>query len=194
MWPWGHLAVGYVVFSVCVRLGLRRPPSERGVLVLAVATQLPDLIDKPLGWQFGLLNGGVGVAHSLLVGVPLALVLGALLVYDGKPEFGGALSVGVGTHVAGDLLFRALFGGRPLVSPFLWPLYEGPAVPPPGFGQRLGELLAKSVALLGSPLGKVYVALEVLLLVGTLLLWVLDGTPGTRTWRSLTRRRDGPRS
>jgi len=76
MWPWGHLAVGYVAFSVFVRFRLGRQPSGHAALALAVATQLPDLIDKPLAWQFGLLSSGISVAHSILVGVPLAFALG----------------------------------------------------------------------------------------------------------------------
>lgn len=187
MWPWGHLAVGYVAFSVFVRLGLGRRPSGRAALGLAVATQLPDLIDKPLIWQFGLLSNGV--AHSLLVGVPIALALGIALWTRGRPELGGALAIGYGSHVAGDLLFGALFSRPPILPSFLWPLYRTPAQASPGFGTKVWELLLNSQALLGSTTGRTYFVLEAVLLVATLALWLSDGAPGLGPVRAFVRGR-----
>lgn len=187
MWPWGHLAVGYVAFSVFVRFGLNRRPSGRGALGLAVATQLPDLIDKPLAWQFGLLSSGIGVAHSLLVGVPIALALGIGLRARGRPELGGALAIGYGSHVLGDLLFAALFSSPPYLPSFLWPLYRTSAPASPGVGLKVWELLLDSQALLGSPMGWTYFGLEAILLVATLALWVYDGAPGLGPVRAFVR-------
>ena len=48
MWPWEHLAFGYVLYSLGVRTLRGRTPRGPPVLVLAVATQVPDLLDKPL--------------------------------------------------------------------------------------------------------------------------------------------------
>jgi|AntDeeMinimDraft_4_1070355.scaffolds.fasta_scaffold01309_6 hypothetical protein len=178
MWPWGHLAVGYVAFSVFVRFRLGRQPSGHAALALAVATQLPDLIDKPLAWQFGLLSSGISVAHSILVGVPLAFALGIGLWIRDRPELGGALAIGYGSHVSGDLLFATLFSRPPILPSFMWPLYTTPATAPSGFGLKLWELLLNSQALLGSSMGRTYFVLEAVLLVATLALWLSDGAPG----------------
>lgn len=178
MWPWGHLAVGYVAFSLFVRARLGRRPSARAALVLAVATQLPDLIDKPLAWQFGMLSNGIGVAHSLLVGVPIAVALGLGLRARDRPELGSALAIGYGSHVAGDLLFAALFSSPPYLPSFLWPLYGTPVSASPGFGPKVWDLLLTSRALLGSSTGRAYFLLVAILLVATLALWIDDGAPG----------------
>jgi len=189
MWPWGHLALGYVAFSAFGRLRLASPLSDRAVVVLAVATQLPDLIDKPLAWQFGLVSNGIGAAHSLLVGVPLAVALALVLWTGGRRQLGAAIGVGFVSHVCGDLLFAALFSEPPILPAFLWPLYGTPPSTAPGFGLKVWELLLNSRALLGSALGRTYFALEALLLVATVTLWLVDGTPGVRPLRRLVRRR-----
>ncbi|GAA0534906.1 metal-dependent hydrolase [Halorubrum ejinorense] len=187
MWPWGHLAVGYVAFSAFVRVVFRRPPSDRAAIALAVATQLPDLIDKPLAWQFGLLSNGIGVAHSLLVGVPAALVVGVALRYKGRPELGAGVAVGYGSHVFGDLLFASLFSRPPILPSFLWPLYTRPVSPAPGLGAKTWQLLLDSRALLGGEMGRTYFLLEGLLLCGTVALWLRDGKPGLPLPRSVDR-------
>lgn len=187
MWPWGHLAVGYVAFSAFVRIGLRSRPSDRAVVALAVATQLPDLIDKPLAWQFGLLSNGIGAAHSLIVGVPAALALGVALRSEGRPQLGAGVAVGYCGHVLGDLLFAALFSRPPILPSFLWPVYATPASAAPGLGAKTRQLLLDSRALLGGELGLTYFLLEALLICGTAALWIVDGKPGWALLRSVGR-------
>lgn len=187
MWPWGHLAVGYVAFSALARVGLATRPSDRGAVVLAVATQLPDLIDKPLAWQFGLLSNGIGAAHSLLVGVPAAVALGVALWSRGHRESGLAVAVGYVTHVLGDILFGVLFSRPPVLPAFLWPAFAAPAAPAPGLGAKTLQLLADSRALLAGATGRTYFLLEALLLAGTVALWILDGKPGWGLLRRLVR-------
>lgn len=57
MWPWGHVGAGYLVYTLLRRHTGERPAGA-AVLALAVGTQFPDLVDKPLGWTVGLLPGG----------------------------------------------------------------------------------------------------------------------------------------
>ncbi|TKX71547.1 metal-dependent hydrolase [Halorubrum sp. SP9] len=190
MWPWSHLAVGYVAFSAFVRIALRRRPSDRAAVVLAVATQLPDLIDKPLAWQFGLLSNGVGAAHSLIVGVPVALAVAVGLRFRGQAEFGAAVAIGNVIHVLGDILFAGLFGRPPVLPSFLWPVYAPPvsASAPPGLGAKTLQLLLDSRALLGGEVGRTYFLAQGLFLCGTAALWLRDGKPGfalpRAVWRS----------
>lgn len=72
MWPWEHLAVGYIGYSLSVRLAGRGVPRPRPVVALAVGTQFPDLVDKPLSWTLGVLPSGHSLAHSLFAALPLA--------------------------------------------------------------------------------------------------------------------------
>ena len=58
MWPWEHLAFGYLLWSLWLRARGRSLPGDWEALVLVFATQLPDLVDKPLAWQLGVLPGG----------------------------------------------------------------------------------------------------------------------------------------
>ncbi len=185
MWPWGHLAVGYVIYSAFERLRGAGAPSQRNAFVLAVATQVPDLVDKPLAWQFGVMESGVGIAHSLLVGVPIAVLLGAWLYRRGHPGPGGAIAVGHVTHVLGDLLFGWLFGKPPLLPAFLWPLRSTvePASASAGFADRVWDLLLNSQELFATPTGRQYFLLQGVLLLVTVGLWFNDGMPGLKPWR-----------
>lgn len=189
MWPWGHLAVGYVAFSLFVRVGLGRRPSGRAAILLSIATQLPDLVDKPLAWQFGLLSDGTGAAHSLLVGVPVALALGVWLRIRERPELSGALAIGYGSHVLGDLLFATLFSRPPVLQSFLWPLYRPTTPAKPGFVPKVWEHLLNSRALLEGSMGRTFFLLEAGLLLATLVLWVADGAPGLGAVRAVVDRR-----
>ena len=49
MWPWEHLAIGYLAYSLLGRLAWRRPPTVGTAITVAFGTQFPDLVDKPLG-------------------------------------------------------------------------------------------------------------------------------------------------
>ena len=74
MWPWEHLAVGYIAFSVMQRVGGRQGVPALAVVALALGTQLPDLIDKLLGWGIGILPGGRSLGHSLLFALPVVVL------------------------------------------------------------------------------------------------------------------------
>jgi hypothetical protein len=54
MWPPGHLAVAYLLVSWGRRIRGDSPVTAGTMLALAVASQLPDLLDKPLAWVFAL--------------------------------------------------------------------------------------------------------------------------------------------
>jgi len=102
MLPWGHAAVGYLCYSFIVRVRDRRAPTGPAVLTLAVGTQLPDLIDKPLAWSLGILPSGRSLGHSLLFAVLLTIVVWVVAQrYDRQREV-SALMVGHLLHVLAD--------------------------------------------------------------------------------------------
>jgi len=131
MFPWTHAAFGYAVFLVVagafVALGVRDRLSRAELLAVVAGTQLPDLVDKPLAWQFAVLPSGRSLAHSLVVAVPLCLAVLAVAWYRRHPEVGLAFAVGYATHLFGDV-YVALYHWRVEEFTFLlWPFL--PAYP-----------------------------------------------------------------
>jgi len=93
------------------------------VLLLLVATQLPDLIDKPLAWTFALLPSGRMLAHSLVVCLP---TLSILVLLAGRKGYGGyavVFSAGYLSHIVGDFYPISWLGTDYYFFPNLfWPL------------------------------------------------------------------------
>jgi membrane-bound metal-dependent hydrolase YbcI (DUF457 family) len=178
MWPWEHLAVGYIAFSVMQRVGGRQGVPALAVVALALGTQLPDLIDKLLGWGIGILPGGRSLGHSLLFALPV-VVLGYLLARRlGRRDVGAAFGVGYLFHLPGDMVYPALLGGDVAYRFLFWPIVPAPESEPVTVLGRTVELLAYFLAELATSTGRLYIAFELLLLGTAVTLWVLDGRPG----------------
>jgi len=167
MWPWGHLAAGYLVYSVVVHLGYRRRPDSRGTVALAFGTQFPDLVDKPLAWSFGLIPNGRSLAHSLLTGV-LVVVLDLLFRrYDAR-SLAPAFGIGYLVHLFTDAIYPLMAGEYDRLGFLAWPL-----VPPveyttePSFSAHLQGLSLTS-----------FLGLEFGLALLVFFLWIADGLPG----------------
>lgn len=180
MWPWEHLAFGYMLYSGGIHLRYRRAPDEASVIVLAFATQLPDLIDKPLAWTFHVLPSGVSLAHSILFGVPFLLLVVVVTRRFGVPQWGYAMAVGYLSHLAGDIIFAFAKNGRISPGIVLWPLLEGPTESPPGFIWRVQDLFASFLTFLETPAGTAYITVSLGTMVVVFALWVYDGVPGVR--------------
>lgn len=179
MWPWEHLAFGYLVYSLSHRMLRIRHPTHVGASSLAVGTQLPDLVDKPLAWELQVLPGGRSLAHSLLFALPIVLFLYHLTGRWGRSEVGIGLAVGHLSHLVGDAIYPLVLGGVPDAGFLLWPVLSGTAIA--ASGGAVGHtwaLLVRLVAVLQSPTGPVYFLLEAALLGGALVLWHGDGYPG----------------
>lgn len=179
MWPWGHLAVGYLLYSPAVHLLRGRAPGAVGVLALALGTQLPDLVDKPLSWVFHLTPQGYSVAHSVFVAVPVGIAVVALAAEYGRIEVGGAFTVGYWSHLVADVVFAVALREPYAVERVLWPLVVLPPyssrVPPLA---RVFEYADRWVEYLLATAGAVGLAVYVAPLVAAGLLWLYDGAPG----------------
>ena len=173
MWPWEHLAVGYLCYALWVHLRHRRRPAGLPVVVLALATQLPDLIDKPLGWWLGI-TSSLAIGHSVFFAVAMTLLVGLL----GGGRY--ALPYGLGhlSHLAADVFYKAALGDSVEYEFLLWPLVRKPASEAPGLISEFRYWLANYVEFLTSPEGMAYLAFEVVLIGSALLLWAYDGLPG----------------
>jgi hypothetical protein len=181
MWPWGHAAVGYLLYASFVRLYHRKLPSEAATVALAIATQLPDLTDKPLAYSF-VLPEGRSLAHSVLFAVPLC----ALVWYFVDQEdwyVREAFVVGYASHLLADSYGALLAGRFSRASFLLWPILPSPDYPTESFAGHWAKLVGtlSSVTVDGVVAGQVpAVVWQALLAVGIALLWVLDGMPGVR--------------
>lgn len=173
MLPWEHLAVGYLLYSLWVHLRQGRGPTGLPVVVLAVATQLPDLIDKPLGWWLGVLPS-IGLGHSLFFAFPVVLLA---WMFSGA-RYALPLGVGLITHLLADVFFKAVVGGRIEYEFVFWPLVEQPVSEGVSFLSQFRYWMANFVEFLSSPEGLAYLGFELSLLGAALLLWVYDGFPG----------------
>lgn len=169
MLPWGHAAVGYLCYRLYTFLSRRRPPRGVAVVTLAIGTQFPDLIDKPLSWTFGILPSGRSLAHSLLV---LGIVAGILYWFSrdrSDRTKTAVLAFGVGwlSHVFADG-YTILLGRQTCVNYLLWPLA---ACPYDEKGRSIIEFLLATELTTGTLFG-----LGVTAIAGT--IWLFDGLPG----------------
>lgn len=178
MWPWEHLAVGYVLYSLGARALGRDPPTAAAVVVLAVATQAPDLVDKPLSWGLGWFPSGFAVGHSAFVAVPVGLVALHVGRRHDRPELGVAFVLGYWSHLLADVANPLRYGDRVRPERVLWPVSE--ATPyETDYGLRRGLVyLEEFLTELSTMPPTTVVLLSLLLPAATIGLWVLDGAPG----------------
>lgn len=183
MWPWEHLAFGYLLYSGYTRLRYGRPPEHVPVLALAVATQFPDFVDKPLAWTFDVLPTARSFGHSVFVAAAVVTLVAVVARRWGRPAVGSAVAIGYSSHLLGDVLYGVLRGGSVELGYLLWPLVRIPVRETPGFYERTLRLWSEFLTYLGSPAGRTYLALEMGFVIVVLLLWIADGWPGVRSHR-----------
>lgn len=170
MWPLGHLAVGYLLYSILVRFR-RTTPRDYPTVALVFGTQFPDLVDKPLAWSFGILPNGRSLAHSLFTAILLIVALHLIFRRYGYSSLSNAFGVGYLSHLLSDAFASAMVGEYSYyyIGFLVWPL-----VPAIEEGEK--SLTVQFSSLGFTSLSTVEVGFTVLV-VG---LWVLDGTPGLR--------------
>lgn len=170
MLPWGHLAVGYILYSVGVRLVADRKPEGIPVIFLAIGTQFPDLIDKPLADIFNILPSGRSLGHSLVFTLVLLSVVYLLARrYDRFPE-AVAFSFGHISHIVTDALPPAIAGEWAKLGFLGWPITPAYQYSADVEGRVLTEYLF--IQLTTSPHH------ELVLFVFAIGLWFYDGMPG----------------
>lgn len=169
MWPWGHAAAGYLVYMMFRRVqGKQWPTDDTRIIALAIGTQFPDLVDKPLAWSLGILPSGRSLAHSLLIGTVFLIAVLALARRYNRSEIAGAFTIGYYSHLLGDALPSLVQLRFEFLSFLAWPLLA----PPPY--ENDSSFVAHLVNLSPSPL----TIFGFLLTISTIVVWVQDGTPG----------------
>jgi hypothetical protein len=133
MFPVEHFLVAFLPVLMYVLVIDRRLPSVRLTAVVFIGSQFPDLVDKPLAYQFGLIPSGRVFMHSLPIALPFLI---GIIIYGWKTER-NRLSVGFAfayvSHLVADN-YGPLFGPHPRIRPdLLWPFADPvsrPDVPP----------------------------------------------------------------
>jgi len=174
VWPWGHLAVGYVLYSVLMRIRHGRSPDGIAALVVAFGTQFPDLVDKPLAWTVQILPSGRSLAHSLLTATIVIVLVTWYARRHERSDLAGAFAVGYLSHLFGDAIGPVLEGKYVYLSSLGWPL-----LPPPPYDHE-GGILAHFGDFGFTPMS----AFEIALAAAIFGLWLRDGSPGLEMVRS----------
>lgn len=179
MWPWEHLAVGYILFSLTYRRYTGRAPSDTAAIAVILGTQFPDLVDKPLAWSFDVLTSGVSVAHSVFVATAVSALLIVVARRVGRPAVGVGFAVGYLAHLPADVIYPMFLGRDVGVTSFFWPLFvsEGGGVGG-GFLANFGYFLGEFLEFLATPRGLTFLVFEVTLLAIAAWIWIDDGYPG----------------
>ncbi|EMA36759.1 metal-dependent hydrolase [Halococcus hamelinensis] len=173
MWPWGHLAVGYLVYTGLARRRTDRPPTGEAALAAVFGTQFPDLVDKPLAWSFGVLPSGRSLAHSSLTALVVCGLVWLVARRRDRSRLAVAFAVGYATHLATDAIAPLLAGDLRDLAYLGWPLLPLPT-PEPGIGflERFATMELTA-----------YAWFQFALVVLALAVWVRDGRPGLGTLR-----------
>ncbi|SFC24330.1 LexA-binding, inner membrane-associated putative hydrolase [Halobiforma haloterrestris] len=183
MWPWEHALVGYLAYSLCCHAFHRESPGGLEAFAVVVASVLPDLIDKPLAWEFGVFESGYALGHSIFVAVPLAIVVGSLARAWGRSRAGLAFGLGYLLHLPADVVDGYVRGGYLEFGIVLWPVAPvetPPTAAPAGFLSEFSRLFAGYREQLLAGELSTYLWLQFGIVVLTALLWLYDGAPVAR--------------
>lgn len=181
MWPWGHLAFAYLVYSLASRAAFREAPTSGPTLVLAVASQLPDLVDKPLSWTFDVFETGYGAGHSVFLAVPVIAAAAVVAHRTDHERYGLAFCAGYAAHLASDVLLESALSREAAFDMVLWPVAEfsGYAVDR-GFFGRFSEYFVSFASDVLSGDATAYLAIYAVLFTTVFALWLYDGLPVAR--------------
>lgn len=174
MWPWGHLAVGYLGYVGWARYrGVSQEPLA--VVAVAVGTQFPDLIDKPLAWTVPVLPSGRSLAHSALTASLILFTIHRVSKRFNRQRSATAFAIGYLTHIFSDLGPQTITGlltgdvsQLQWTTYLLWPIL--PAPPYPNDSSFAEHLTAFAL----DP----FVAAQFGLATVAAAVWIYSGTPG----------------
>lgn len=179
MWPWEHVVVAYLVYSLGRRAVTGSPPRDWEAVLVAFGAVLPDLIDKPLAWQFGVFPSGSALAHSVFFAVPLSVLVVIVAARRNQLDLGIAFAVGYLSHLPADVIPTYLRTGELPIWRVLWPVMDPPSTSAHGsFIAGVWNYYQGYLMNLTSGEPSLYVLVNLALTVFAITLWVIDGAPG----------------
>jgi membrane-bound metal-dependent hydrolase YbcI (DUF457 family) len=129
VYPSEHFLIVAVPVVLFTSLRDQQLPSRQLFGLTFLASQFPDLIDKPLAHEFGLIPSGRVFMHSFPTVLPLWLLVGVYAWRTDRPRAGAVFILGHLSHLLADNS-KALLEQPPRVpSDLLWPVV--PAVQRP---------------------------------------------------------------
>ena len=181
MWPWEHAVVGYLAYSLCCHAYYRDSPDGLETVVVVFASVLPDLIDKPLAWEFGVFESGYALGHSIFFAIPLAMTVGVLTRLLDRPRVGIAFGLGYLLHLPADVLPLYVQRGEFPIERILWPVAPTePGGPHHGFWETFTAMVGDYWdGLLAGELST-YMWFQLGLMAFVFALWLYDGAPVLR--------------
>jgi hypothetical protein len=181
MWPWEHAIVGYLAYSLFSRLYYRESPTGLAAFAAVFASVLPDLIDKPLAWEFGVFQTGYALGHSIFFAIPLAVVVGVGARSIGRTPAGIAFGLGYLLHPLSDVLDGYLRGGQAYPELMLWPVETvGTNDHSQGFLEEFSRLFGQYQQDFVAGELSTYMWLQLGLVMVAALVWLADGAPVLR--------------
>jgi hypothetical protein len=166
--PWGHAAVGYLLYTALCRFRTESIPDGAAVLALAVGTQFPDLIDKPLAWYLGVLPSGRSLGHSVFATALLLAIVHRVATHYRRRELSIAFAVGHLLHLAGDAVYPLVDGDLGGLQFLLWPAVSQS-------GGKTGYTILETLIELSQTTGGL---IEFALFFVATGLWLSHRTPG----------------
>jgi hypothetical protein len=168
MWPWGHLAVGYLLYTLLSHVYSNRSPTGIATLAVAIGTQLPDLIDKPLAWSFDILAAGRSFAHSLLITTVVIVFVFIIAARRDRTTIALAFGTGYLSHLAADAVYPLIRGEYGELAYLGWPITQ--------LSPRGGELgfVGQFVTIRVTP----FFTLQLALIAIAFIIWLFDDAPG----------------
>ena len=177
MWPWEHVVVGYVTYSLLCHLAFRDSPGGWEALAVVFASLFPDLIDKPLAWQFGVFEGGYAIAHSAFLAVPLSILVGVIGRRYGAGRAGLAFAIGYLIHLPSDVLPPYVRTGQVATERILWPVERAKGDHGQGLVDGFLEFFVPYAYELITLDPSGYLLFQLGLMGSAFLLWIYDGMP-----------------
>lgn len=130
MLPIEHFIVAFLPVLGLTLMRHRRFPSLRVTALAFVGTQFPDLIDKPLAYQFGLLPSGRVFMHSLPIAIPFLTVVLLYGFYTHRLYLTSIFAFSLLSHLFADNHTSLLPPNPTISSDLLWPFTQPKARPP----------------------------------------------------------------
>lgn len=185
MLPWGHAAVGYLLYAALCRYRSGDTPQPTPVVALAVGTQIADLIDKPLAWYLGVLPSGRSLGHSIFAAIVLIAIVESLARRYDRRELSVPFALGHLSHLAADSVYPLARGEFSTLGFLLWPLVPQT----PDDTELENTILQVLLDASFSPTG----LFEILLLSLATGLWLAHRAPGLMLCIDAVRERLGNR-